>query len=253
MSHVLALAYHSVTPTWGNPLAVDPRTFELQMNKLAERGYVGVTFTKAALEPAGHRVVAITFDDAFASVAEWAVPILRKQGWPATVFAATEAVTTGGPMSWLVERDGATPDSELLPMTWEQLADISTLGWEIGSHSRTHRLLSRLSDDDLHAEVAGSREDVLEHLGACTSFSYPWGVFSPSAIEAVQAAGYVAASGLAGRFLRRNPMAVPRFAIASPDGDLRFRLKTSSSFGLVRSTPLWDVLNRVRPQPAFPR
>jgi peptidoglycan/xylan/chitin deacetylase (PgdA/CDA1 family) len=252
MSHVLALAYHAVTPTWSNPLAMDPPTFEQQVRKLAERGYTGVTLTEAALEPGGRPVVAITFDDAFASVAEWAVPILRKQAWPATVFAVTEAVEGGGPMSWLVESEGAAPDGELLPLTWDQLADLSTLGWEIGSHSRTHRLLSRLPDDDLHAELAGSRQDVVDHLGACTSFSYPWGEVSPRAIAAAEAAGYVAASGLSGRFLRHNPMAVPRFAIASTDDAHRFRLKTSNTFALMRSTPLWDVLGRVRPQPAYP-
>jgi peptidoglycan/xylan/chitin deacetylase (PgdA/CDA1 family) len=253
MSHVLTLAYHAVTPAWSNPLAMDPQTFELQISKLAERGYTGVTFTKAALEPAERPVVAITFDDAFASVAEWAVPTLRKQGWPATVFAVTQAVDNGGPMWWLVEPEGTTPDRELLPLTWDQLADLSLLGWEIGSHSRTHRLLSRLSDEDLHAEVAGSRQDVVEHLGSCLSFSYPWGVLSPRAIEAAGAAGYVAASGLTGRFLRHNPLAVPRFAIASTDDELRFRMKTSSVFARMRSTPIWDVLGRVRPQPAYPR
>jgi peptidoglycan/xylan/chitin deacetylase (PgdA/CDA1 family) len=253
MSHVLALAYHSVTPSWSNALAVSPQTFEQQIGKLAERGYVGVTFTKAALEPAERPVVAITFDDAFASVAEWAAPILRKHGWPATVFAATSAVDSGGPMSWLVESEGTSPDAELLPMTWEQLADLSATGWEIGSHSRTHRLLSRLSDEDLYSEVAGSRQDVVDHFGDCTSFSYPWGVQSPRSIEAAKKAGYIAASGLAGRFLRDNPMAVPRFAISSTDEDVRFRLKTSSTFALMRSTPLWDVLGRVRPQPAYPR
>ena len=44
--------------------------------------------------------------------------------------------------------------------------------------------------------------------------------------------------------------AVPRFAIASTDSDLRFRLKTSNTFGLMRTTPLWDVLRRMRHQPA---
>jgi hypothetical protein len=72
-------------------------------------------------------------------------------------------------------------------------------------------------------------------------------------MEAVEAAGYIAASGLAGRFLRHNPLAVPRFAIASTDSDLRFRLKTSNTFGLMRTTPLWDLLRRMRHQPASPQ
>ena len=250
MSDVLAVAYHSVTPSWQDPLAIDPQTFELQLNKLAERGFVGVTLTNAATESSEQPRVAITFDDAFASVAREALPILRNLGWPATVFAPTRAVESGGPMSWLSE-SADTPISELQPLTWAELSDLSALGWEIGSHSRTHVLLSGLSDEELEAEVAGSRNDVIDHIGTCTSFSYPWGVVSARAMEAVEAAGYIAASGLAGRFLRHNPLAVPRFAIASTDSDLRFRLKTSNAFGLVRTTPLWEVLHRMRHQPAY--
>jgi peptidoglycan/xylan/chitin deacetylase (PgdA/CDA1 family) len=251
---VIALAYHSITPSWENGLAVHPARFEAQLQKLADRGYEGVTFTDAALGDRDRKVVAITFDDAFASVAEYALPILRERRWPATVFPVTKAVTVGEPMRWLVAHDPEAPSEELLPLSWHQLAELAELGWEIGSHSGTHRLLSRLSDDELEDEIAGSREEVLAHVGRCPSFSYPWGVLSARALDAVNLAGYQAASGLAGRFLRHNPLAVPRFAITALDDGFRFRLKTSTSLRLVRTTPLWDLLLRVRPEPAvYPR
>ena len=182
---VLAVAYHSITPTWHNDLAVRPERFALQLQKLADRGYKGVTFRDAALGDQDRNVVAITFDDAFATVAEFAVPILRERGWPATVFPVTEAVTSGEPMSWLAAGGNGTPSEELLPLNWEQLSELSELGWEIGSHSRTHRLLSGLSTAELHDEIAGSREDVTAHVGRCASFSYPWGVLSPRATDKV--------------------------------------------------------------------
>jgi peptidoglycan/xylan/chitin deacetylase (PgdA/CDA1 family) len=248
---VLTVAYHSITPTWHNDLAVRPERFALQLQKLADRGYEGVTFRDAALGDEDRNVVAITFDDAFATVVEFAAPILRERGWPATVFPVTEAVTSGEPMSWLAADGNGTPSEELVPLNWEQLSELSELGWEIGSHSRTHRLLSRLSAAELHDEIAGSREDVTAHVGRCASFSYPWGVLSQRAIDKVVESGYEAASGLAGRFFRHNPFAVPRFAITAVDNDLRFRMKTSTTAHLVRTTPLWDVLQRVRrPEPA---
>jgi peptidoglycan/xylan/chitin deacetylase (PgdA/CDA1 family) len=248
---VLTVAYHSITPTWHNDLAVRPERFALQLQKLADRGYEGVTFRDAALGDQDRNVVAITFDDAFATVAEFAAPILRERGWPATVFPVTAAVTSGEPMSWLAADGNGTPSEELVPLNWEQLSELSELGWEIGSHSRTHRLLSRLSAAELHDEIAGSREDVTAHVGRCASFSYPWGVLSQRAIDKVVESGYEAASGLAGRFFRHNPFAVPRFAITAVDNDLRFRMKTSTTAHLVRTTPLWDVLQRVRrPEPA---
>jgi peptidoglycan/xylan/chitin deacetylase (PgdA/CDA1 family) len=248
---VITVAYHSITPTWHNDLAVRPERFALQLQKLADRGYKGVTFRDAALGDQNRNVVAITFDDAFASVAEFAAPILRERGWPATVFPVTEAVTSGEPMSWLAADGNGAPSEELLPLNWAQLSELSKLGWEIGSHSRTHRLLSRLTATELHDEIGGSREDVTAHVGSCASFSYPWGVVSPRAIDKVAESGYEAASGLAGRFFRHNLFAVPRFAITAVDNDLRFRMKTSTTVHLVRTTPLWDMLLRVRhPEPA---
>ena len=76
----LVLCYHAVSPTWPADLSVTPANFERQLQILLGRGYRPVTFTEAVQSPTASRVVAITFDDGFASVHANAWPILRRLG-----------------------------------------------------------------------------------------------------------------------------------------------------------------------------
>jgi peptidoglycan/xylan/chitin deacetylase (PgdA/CDA1 family) len=56
------------------------------------------------------------------------------------------------------------------------LSQLIAAGWTIGSHSRSHRTLSQLGDDELQVEVATSREELERALGvAVTLFAYPYG------------------------------------------------------------------------------
>lgn len=245
-SQPIVLAYHAVTPDWRHPLAIEPERFRRQLAGLADRGFHGVTFAAAAHGPGEPNAVCVTFDDAFASTLEWGVPVLEALGWPATVFAVTGPTSSGEPMRWLERNAGAASDADLRPMSWDELEGLGAMGWEIGSHSRTHRLLSQLDDEQLEDELAGSRSEIVARLGACTSVSYPWGEVHARVVAAAARAGYTAASGLAGRFRSSDPMAVPRFAIAGTDGRIRYRLKTSRWFWSFRSTPAWAWLDATR-------
>lgn len=246
----LVLAYHAVTTDWRHPLAIDPDRFREQLHKLAARGFRGATFTAAATGESPGRLAVITFDDGFRSAAEHALPVFDELGWPATVFTVTSTATNGDPMRWL-SGELPAPDDALLPLRWSELVDLAARGWEIGSHASTHRLLSELDDADLEAELRSSRKEIVERIGACTSISYPWGEVDGRVVAAARAAGYVAGSGLAGRFRKGDPMAVPRFAVSGSDGRLRYRLKTSPTFWRLRSTPLWTWLDSLR-HPASP-
>src|ERR1035441_2038390 len=100
MPDVLVLCYHAVSPTWNSDLAVMPEEFERQIKYLTHQGWQFLTFTEAALFPPVRRTLAITFDDAFASVKEYAAPILARHGVPATLFAPTDYMTGGRQLSW---------------------------------------------------------------------------------------------------------------------------------------------------------
>lgn len=240
---LLVLAYHAISPSWRHPLSTTPEAFRSQLGLLAARGYRGVTFSDAATSPSRDRRVAVTFDDAFRSAALHGKPILGEFGWPATVFVPTTPVTTREPMHWLGGQGG-----EVESMTWDDLEELAAHGWEVGSHSRTHRLLSELPSAEAAEELAGSREEIRVRIGSCDGISYPWGEVGPTVVEAARSAGYSTGSGLAGRFRFGDPMRVPRVAIADADGTgRRFRLKISPLFWRARATPAWALVERARP------
>jgi hypothetical protein len=78
-----------------------------------------------------------------------------------------------------------------LPMTWEMLAAMQRAGVTIGSHSRTHPLLTRVDPDRVRHEITESRRDLRDRLGvAADHFAYPNGWYDAAAVNAVRAAGY---------------------------------------------------------------
>lgn len=246
MSRAAALAYHAVTDRWPHPLAIPPDRFRAQLRRLADRGLRGVTLSEAARGGAG--TVAITFDDGFASVMTAAKPVLDELGWRASVFVVTDHVGSGEPMLWL---GGSTPEyaEERLPLTWAEVGSLAAAGWEVGSHTKTHRPLSGLPDDELDDELRGSRRAVEEHVGSCSSISYPYGELDARVVEATRQAGYRAGSGLAGRFRFGDPLLIPRVAVGGRDDGLRFAVKTSRLFGVLRATPAWGWLDGARRRP----
>jgi peptidoglycan/xylan/chitin deacetylase (PgdA/CDA1 family) len=85
------------------------------------------------------------------------------------------------------EGEGAGPR----PLTWDMVSRMHRMGLTIGSHTRTHALLTRERKTRLQDETAGSRRDLEARLGiGITHFAYPDGRFDPTAVDAVHAAGY---------------------------------------------------------------
>jgi len=72
-----------------------------------------------------------------------------------------------------------------------ELADLQERGWSVGSHTLSHPMLTRLSEEDARREIAGSRERLAEMLGAPPrGFAYPNGEFGESHMRMVSDAGY---------------------------------------------------------------
>src|SRR5215212_4687937 len=89
MSDVLVLCYHAVSEHWPADLAVFPDRLDVQLRYLVARGYRGATFTTAVVDRPYRRTLAVTFDDAYASVLELGFPILERLGLPGTVYVPT--------------------------------------------------------------------------------------------------------------------------------------------------------------------
>lgn len=76
-------------------------------------------------------------------------------------------------------------------LTWDMLIRIRRAGITVGSHTRTHVLMTNESRQKVMDEVVGSREELEKRLGiGVQHFVYPDGAFDPSSVNAVAAAGY---------------------------------------------------------------
>jgi len=61
-------------------------------------------------------------------------------------------------------------------MTWDEARRLRDAGIAIGSHTRTHRTLSRLAPHELEEEIAGACTDLRSRLGlAEIPLAYPYG------------------------------------------------------------------------------
>ena len=76
-------------------------------------------------------------------------------------------------------------------LSWEMLARIRQAGITVGSHTRTHVLMTNESRQKVMDEAVGSREILEKRLGTSVQhFVYPDGAFNTSSVSAVAAAGY---------------------------------------------------------------
>lgn len=160
-----------------NNLYVPEQDFERLMAFLSKEGYRTVTVSQLLdhkmKRGENDKLIALTFDDGYASFYNKAFPILKKYNFNATTFIITDMVNT--------------PNH----MTWQQLRKLLNGGIEVGSHSQTHPYLSKLDDAALYSQVIGSKQRLEELLNKqVTAFCYPYGDFNEEVIEEVKEAGY---------------------------------------------------------------
>jgi peptidoglycan/xylan/chitin deacetylase (PgdA/CDA1 family) len=208
------LVYHNVAPLRPNANRIQraydvrPEVFEAQMSWLRAHnvGIVSLGFLVDVLDGKAEApktpTVVITLDDGWEGQYRYALPVLRRFGYPATFFVFTNPIG---------RRDAY--------LTWEQLGAMRDAGMTIGSHSRTHPDLARLHDSTrLHDEVEGSRRILQQALKTPIEFfAYPFGEYSVDLMTAVQRAGYRAARSYSGREM---PCPVSRWclrAVGVPD------------------------------------
>lgn len=96
------------------------------------------------------------------------------------------------------------PPEDCAPLSWSELRAMAAEGLEIGAHTRTHPILSKVETPQaIEDEIGGSKRRIEEALGLkVRHFCYPNGRpedFNAVAIDAVRAAGYeTAVTTLAG-------------------------------------------------------
>jgi peptidoglycan/xylan/chitin deacetylase (PgdA/CDA1 family) len=248
----LVLCYHALSHTWDADLSTTPERFEGQVKLLLKRGYRGVRFTEAVRSTGQSSVLAITFDDAYRSVIELALPILTRLGVPATVFVPTDYIGATNAMRWpgIDHWHDGPFERELTPMSWVEIQSLAAAGWEIGSHTGSHPHLTQLDDAALEDELTRSKAACERHVsGVCGSLAYPYGDVNARVVAAAAKIGYTTAAALPRRLDSGDPLEWPRVGVYRVDDDLRFRLKVSPMLRRLRSSAAWEVVGLVRQLP----
>ncbi|HNW58717.1 MAG TPA: polysaccharide deacetylase family protein [bacterium] len=181
------LAYHMVEPRFDLAITrVTPAQFAAQLDALLQAGYTVLPLREfMQLRGGRERSVALTFDDAYASVYRYAFPILRGLSVRATLFVPA------GYIGKMDDWDVNFGRIRFAHMEQDQIRELAAAGWEIGSHSLHHWDLTRLSPERLEEEVGGSKQ-VLEKLsgGAVEAISYPFGNTDARVVASCKRAGY---------------------------------------------------------------
>jgi peptidoglycan/xylan/chitin deacetylase (PgdA/CDA1 family) len=159
-------------------LYVPRASFRKQMDWLEEHGYEAVTLE--AVEEAWYhggtlpaKPVVISFDDGYRPQYTFALPTLRKHGWPGVLNLKAEG-------------------SDLYESNVKAML---AAGWELAAHTIHHSDLTTLEGEALEEEVAGSRKLLQREYGVpVKNFCYPSGRFDSTVIAAVEAAGYTGAT-----------------------------------------------------------
>jgi peptidoglycan/xylan/chitin deacetylase (PgdA/CDA1 family) len=168
---ILFLTYHKVSPRfeWGLT-SVQPHDFYQHIQFLFESGFQSITLEDildSKLDPKNK--VAILFDDSYECIYQYAFPILQKFGFKATVFVISGYV--GEENKWDANLGGI----RYRHMNWVQLKELSSVNWEIGSHSVSHVALSDLPQNRWMQEVTDSKTRIEKEIGKeVFSFSYPF-------------------------------------------------------------------------------
>jgi len=179
------LLYHriGISPT-NNQYYLAPEKFEQQMKLLHDWEYTVIPVEQlvtaikegAELPP---RPILITFDDGDISVYTTAFPIMKKYGLTGVVYIVGNYMGTDGYMSA------------------GQIKELVAAGWEVGSHSRSHRDLTRLAPELQRMEIVEARKVLQEATGdEVLSFAYPFGLMNSAVGDYAHFAGYIAAMGL---------------------------------------------------------
>src|SRR5689334_9140501 len=217
-AQVIIFCYHRLVDKVRYPgTEIRPADFEAQMKALKDRGITVIGMQdflawRRSDKNIPARSAIVTFDDGWKSQYDVAWPIMKKYGYPLTLFIYTEGV-----------RGGSLGGGEAI--TWEQLSEMRDAGVDIQAHSATHqdlrenqpimvmqngkRTKKRLTGAEYEAwlknEVVGCKELLQQRLAIQVNcFAVPLGKYNDHVKEMARNTGYEAMFTVYGQPLTFN-------------------------------------------------
>lgn len=176
--------------------------------------------------------VAITFDDGMANLYNGPLRVLENFNIPATFFVVYKYIDSNKQFL----ESGPSPKDGY--MNWRMVLSLMQKGYEIGTHSYSHKRLSRLKDEGLDREIVYAKDKFEEKGLSVEYFAYPYGFygdFSEKAEAFIKKAGYRAAmTNIMGENIPGdNLFRLKRTRISWRDNPFRFRMKLNGAYDWV--------------------
>ncbi len=198
---VMVLCYHRFENLPKDSMAIRPEEFEKQLEQLKAEGFSVISMADFLAWRRGEMEIpekscVITLDDGWRSGYSVAWPLLKKHGYPFTMFIYVDYIKGQ-------KRAGGQS------MSWEELAEMRDAGVEIGSHTVSHTDLRSKKgktpeqyDQWIREEIGTSKKLIEQKLGiAVKTLAYPYGNHNPEVRQAAMDAGYEAAFSVYGQRL----------------------------------------------------
>lgn len=169
---------------------------------------VGLPSARAQVlrQPIPDKLVVLTFDDAAVSQATVVAPLLKKYNFGGTFFVCE-----------------FPPDfaDKTKYMSWPQMQQLHQAGFEVASHTLTHRHVNKLTPAQFQAELDSIEQRCATYrMARPTTFAYPGYDTHPTALAVLQAQGYQFARAGGRRAYdpaTDHPLLIPSFSTALAD------------------------------------
>ncbi len=221
------LTYHRFGKKSKSRLCIPGQVFDQQMTYLKKNGYRVIPLSdliafmqfRTALPK---KAVAITIDDGYRSVYDIAFPILKKYGFAATLFIYLDFI--------------GIPGSSV---TWEQLKEMKSNGFEVGAHTLSHcNLIKKRKDESekvyierVEKELVLSKQIIDKKLNQNTvAIAFPYGAYNQEILDLCEKAGYKLGLSVkrGGNPFFSNPLSLNRNQLLSRD--LNYFIRNLNTF-----------------------
>ncbi|MBN1408034.1 MAG: polysaccharide deacetylase family protein [Calditrichaceae bacterium] len=225
ISQIPIINYHKISPSFDIGITTrHPRQFENDLEILKSYKFNTITFRDITNDDSEiSNPIIITFDDAYETIKTYALPIMQSFGYKGVIYPVTNFI--GRYNDWDVQ----IGKFKFKHLDWKELKDIQEIGFEIGSHTQSHELLTQMSYERQFRELSQSKSALEDALGKeVCSVSYPFGRFNQETIQCAEKAGYK--YGLASLYFKHieennRVYTLKRFNIYRFDTGNQFKMK----------------------------
>jgi peptidoglycan/xylan/chitin deacetylase (PgdA/CDA1 family) len=217
------LLYHRFGATVADGMTITTPVFEAHMKYLHDNGYTVIPLRQLVDHYRGKapapkpKSVVIVEDDAHKSVYSDMLPIIRRYGYPVTIFTYPSAISNAK-----------------YAMTWEQLRELKRTGlFDVQSHTYWHpnfkkerkKLTGPALDQLVMTQLLKSKARLETELGGHVDMlAWPFGIYDDYLIAKAAQAGYVATFTIDRRHaIASDPvMKLPRYLLVNADSGKAF-------------------------------